>query len=129
MLTASSFPSTFGILKTVQLDDQVDAQPLVVPGSQIANGSLTTDDVVYVATENNTVYAIDASTGAILLSRNFGSPVPNPLGATAVMGRMSEFTGTPVIDLARKPYSHRLCKHFSHPDLLSPCPRSEHPGG
>ena len=51
MLNASSFPSTFGILKTVQLDDQVDAQPLVVPGSQIANGSLTTDDVVYVATE------------------------------------------------------------------------------
>ena len=76
MLTASSFPSAFGILKTVQLDDQVDAQPLVVPGSQIANGSLTTDDVVYAATGNNTVYAIDASTGVILLSINLGSPVP-----------------------------------------------------
>ena len=99
MLTASSFPSTFGILKTVQLDDQVDVQPLVVPGSQVANGSLTTDDVVYVATENNTVYAIDASTGAILLSRNLGSPVPTPLGCLN-NGPNVGITGTPVIDLS-----------------------------
>jgi hypothetical protein len=98
MLTASSFPSTFGILKTVQLDDQVDAQPLVVPGSQIASGGLTTDDVVYVATENNSVYAIDASTGAILLSRNFGPPVPTPLGCNN-NGPNVGITGTPVIDL------------------------------
>ncbi len=99
MLTASSFPSTFGILKTVQLDDQVDVQPLVVPGSQIANGGLTTDDVAYVATENNTVYAIDASTGAILLSRNLGSPVPNPLGNNN-NGPNVGINGTPVIDLS-----------------------------
>src|SRR5271166_3132945 len=99
MLTASSFPSTFGILKTVQLDDQVDVQPLVVPGSQIANGGLTTDDVAYVATENNTVYAIDASTGAILLSRNLGSPVPNPLGNNN-NGPHVGLNGTPVIDLS-----------------------------
>jgi hypothetical protein len=98
MLTASSFPSTFGILKTVQLDDQVDAQPLVVPGSQIANGSLTTDDVVYVATGSNTVYAIDASTGVILLSKNFGTPVPNPLG-NGNNGPNVGIYGTPVIDL------------------------------
>jgi hypothetical protein len=98
MLTASSFPSTFGILNTVKLDDQVDAQPLVVPGSQIANGGLTTDDVVYVATENNTVYAIDASTGAILLSRNFGPPVSEPLGCNN-NGPNTGIYGTPVIDL------------------------------
>jgi hypothetical protein len=98
MLTASSFPSTFGILKTVQLDDQVDAQPLVVHGSQIANGSLATDDVVYVATGSNTVYAIDASTGVILLSRNLGSPVPNPLG-NGNNGPNVGIYSTPVIDL------------------------------
>ena len=74
-------------------------QPLVVPGSQIANGSLTTDDVVYVATGNNTVYAIDASTGAILLSVNLGSRGSDTTQYTATMGRMLEFTGTPVIDL------------------------------
>jgi hypothetical protein len=99
MLIASSFPSTFGILKTVQLDDQVDAQPLVVPGSQIANGSLTTDDVVYVATENNTIYAIDGSTGAILLNSNLGSPVASPLGCFN-NGPNVGITGTPVIDLS-----------------------------
>jgi len=98
MLAASSFPSTFGILKTVQLDDQVDAQPLVVPGSQIANGSLTADDVIYVPTGSNTVYAIDASTGAILLSRNLGSPVPNPLG-NGNNGPNVGIYSTPVIDL------------------------------
>ena len=100
MLTASNFPSNFGILKTVQqLDNQVDGQPLVVPGSQIANGGLPADDVVYVATESNTVYAIDASTGAILLSRNFGTPVPGPLGCNE-NGPNVGITGTPVIDLS-----------------------------
>src|SRR5437660_518457 len=34
---------------------------------------------VYVATESNTIYAIDASSGEILLSPNLGSPVPTPL--------------------------------------------------
>ncbi len=65
-LTATNFPSTFGILQTVTLDDQVDAQPLIVPGQTIAGG---THDVVYVATESNTVYGIDASSGAIILRR------------------------------------------------------------
>ena len=44
------------------LDDQIDAAPLVVPGLTIAGG---VHDVVYVETQSNTVYAIDASTGAI----------------------------------------------------------------
>jgi hypothetical protein len=94
-LTAASFPSTFGILSTVTLDDQVDAQPLVVPGQTIAGG---THDVVYVATENNTVYAIDASTGAILLSTNLGPPVPMPFGCNN-SGPNIGITSTPVIDL------------------------------
>ena len=38
ILSAKSFPSTFGLLQTVTLDDQVDAQPLLVPGLQIAGG-------------------------------------------------------------------------------------------
>ena len=53
-LTASKFPKKFGVIATVQLDDQVDAQPLIVPGLNIAGG---THDVVYVATESNSVYA------------------------------------------------------------------------
>ena len=87
--------TTFGILKTVTLDDQVDAQPLVVPSQTIAG---STHDVVYVATEANTIYAIDASSGAKLVGRNLGSPVPKPLECgtnSAVVG----ITSTPVIDL------------------------------
>src|SRR5271157_3307575 len=55
---------TFGLLQTVTLDDQVDAQPLVVPGVVITAGKYQgTHDVVYVATEGNTVYAIDVHSG------------------------------------------------------------------
>ena len=95
-LTAASFPSTFGKQTTVALDDQVDAQPLLVPGLIIAGGN---HNVIYVATESNTVYAIDASSGATLLSRNLGSPVPMPLGC-GNNGPNVGITGTPVIDLA-----------------------------
>jgi hypothetical protein len=42
-LSASNFPSTFGIVSTVALDDQVDAQPLLVPSLTIAGG---THDVI-----------------------------------------------------------------------------------
>ncbi len=64
-------PSTFGVLSKVVLDDQVDAQPLVVPSQQIIAGSFTlgspgTYEVVYVATEANTVYAINSANGAVL---------------------------------------------------------------
>ena len=34
-LTASAFPTNFGVVATVPLDDQVDAQPLVVPNLTI----------------------------------------------------------------------------------------------
>jgi hypothetical protein len=95
-LTATNFPSTFGILQTVMLDDQVDAQPLIVPGQTIAGG---THDVVYIATESNTIYGIDASSGAIILQRNLGSPVPAPLGCTN-NGPNVGITSTPVIDLS-----------------------------
>jgi outer membrane protein assembly factor BamB len=89
---------SFGLLHTVALDDQVDAQPLVVPGVQITAGkSQGLHDVVYVATEGNTVYAIDANTGAVLLSPNFGTPVSSPLGCNN-NGPNVGITSTPVID-------------------------------
>lgn len=95
--------TSFGLLHTVTLDDQVDAQPLVVPGVMITAGKYqgTTHDVVYVATENNTVYAIDANSGAVLLSPNFGPPVPSPLGCNN-NGPNVGINSTPVIDAGGK---------------------------
>jgi hypothetical protein len=62
---------TFGQLHAIALDDQIDAQPLV-----IANGISAGHDAVYVATANNTIYRIDSATGSVVKSRNFGTPVP-----------------------------------------------------
>ncbi len=73
--------SYFGYLQSITLDDQVDSQPLYVTGVNITAGLYQgTHDVVYVATENNTVYAIDAESGTVLLNPNFGKPIPLPLG-------------------------------------------------
>jgi hypothetical protein len=92
--------ATFGLLQKITLDDQVDAQPLVVPGVMITAGNFVgTHDVVYVATENNSVYAIDIHTGTILLSPNFGTPVSSPLGCNN-NGPNVGINGTPVIDLS-----------------------------
>ena len=83
--------------QVVQLDDQVDAQPLVVPGLATVGGKATQGhDVVYVATENNTVYAIDSVTGAILAQRNLGAPVSLPSNCNQ-NGPNVGIMGTPVI--------------------------------
>src|SRR5580658_10106847 len=90
--------SSFGLLKTVKLDNQVDAQPLFVPAVTITAGpSQGVHDVVYVATENNSVYAIDAESGTVLLNPNFGLPIPKPLGCTN-NGPNVGINSTPVID-------------------------------
>ncbi len=94
----------FGVLAQVVLDDQVDAQPLVVPNQQITAGPYTlgspgTYQVVYVATEANSIYAISASNGAVLLKRTLGTPVPTPLGCNA-NGPNVGINSTPVIDVA-----------------------------
>ena len=90
--------SSFGQLTSVTLDDQVDGQPLVMPDQRIGTGPKARKrDVVYVATEGNTVYAIDAANGKILLQRNFGTPVSYPLGCTN-NGPNVGINSTPVID-------------------------------
>lgn len=86
--------SSFNLLHAVPLDEQVDVQPLILASQAIAGQG--THDVVYVATENNSIYAIDATTGAVLLQRNFGPPVPvtNCNNNSVVIG----IDSTPVID-------------------------------
>src|SRR5262245_46564946 len=68
-LSAASFPSNFGVLATLTFDDQIDAQPLIVP-ALISPG--VWHDIIYVVTESNTVYAIDSTSRTTLVKRNLG---------------------------------------------------------
>jgi outer membrane protein assembly factor BamB len=73
------------------LDQKVYAQPLVFDGR------------VYAATQNDTVYALDAHDGAVLWSRHVGTPMTNVAAQTGCgdvdpLGILS----TPVIDTASK---------------------------
>jgi hypothetical protein len=88
-------PATFGLITNVLLDNQVDTQPLVVTDQIIEGEGVHT--VVYVATEGNTVYAIDSWSGGILKSVNLGAPVPTPLGC-GNNGPQVGINGTPTID-------------------------------
>jgi len=101
LLTPSNIKSaTFGLLHSAAVDDQVDAQPLVLTNQPISgvSGNRT---VVYVATEGNTIYAIDASSGAVLLSKNFGTPVPeSAIGNCNNNAIHIGINATPVIDRA-----------------------------
>jgi hypothetical protein len=89
--------SSFGLRHQITLDAQVDAQPLVVANLTIGGA---VHDVVYVATEGNSVYAIDASSGAILVQRNLGTPAPLPAvcPGTGTVG----INSTPVINRVAK---------------------------
>lgn len=87
----------FGKLFACLVDGYIYAQPLYM--AQVTVSSVL-HNVVYVATENNSVYAFDADNGAQLWHVNFGTPVPSTDIAstykdlTPVIG----ITGTPVID-------------------------------
>lgn len=71
----------------VGLDGQVYAEPL------------TCGNAIFVATESDSIYAINASNGGILWKTNLGTPVP---GSALPCGDIdpSGITGTPVIDTA-----------------------------
>jgi hypothetical protein len=96
--------SSFGKLFSVSVDGKVDAQPLYV--SQLVMNDQNTHAVIFAATEHDSVYAIDAGTGATLWQvslldagetpsddRNCGQVTPE-IGITA----------TPVIDPSAGPH-------------------------
>ena len=56
---------------------------------------------VFAATENDTVYALSASTGAVIWSRHLATPVPASSLPCGDIGPTVGITGTPVIDPAR----------------------------
>ena len=98
LTTANVGGGSFDLQKTVALDGQVDAQPLVMINQPI--GSLGKHTVVYVVTGNNTLYAIDGISGSVLNYRNFGTPVAQSAlpGQCGNNGPTVGITSTPVID-------------------------------
>jgi len=75
-------------VSAARLDAAVYAQPLVV-GSR-----------VYVATENDTIYALDAATGAVVWQHSVGTPVPAADLPCSNIHPIVGITSTPVIDAA-----------------------------
>ena len=55
----------------------------------------------YVATENDTIYALAANTGAVLWSSHVGTPVPSGDLPCGDISPTVGITGTPVLDVAR----------------------------
>jgi hypothetical protein len=99
ILTPSNVnPTQFGKLFTVNTDGEMYAQPLYV-ANLLVGGAV--HNVAFVATMNNSIYAIDADNGTILWNQNYGTPivadeVENDLNIawTSGIGILS----TPVID-------------------------------
>jgi outer membrane protein assembly factor BamB len=80
-------PQQLTLVWNMDLDGAVYAEPLIVDGR------------VIVATENNSVYSLDAQTGKIEWRTNLGTPVPRsalPCGNIDPLG----ITGTPVYDMS-----------------------------
>ncbi len=85
----------FGQLTTLNVDGNVLAQPLLVSGYTMPDG--TTHDVLVIATGHNSVYAFDASTYATLWQVNLGpSQSTNDVGCQDVQPEYG-ISSTPVI--------------------------------
>jgi hypothetical protein len=98
---AQGQPDQFGKLFNAPVDGYVYAQPLYLPNLTIAGG---THNVVFAATEHDTVYAIDGDNpgpngqGVVLWQRNLGPSVPQPDVISGDIVPEIGITGTPVID-------------------------------
>jgi hypothetical protein len=96
--------STFGKLFTLSVDGYIVGQPLYLPGVQFPNG--TTHNVVYVATQHDSVFAFDADqSGPPLWTTSYINPAAGitsvPITAFGCPGTDFNEVGiisTPVID-------------------------------
>ena len=92
----------FGKLFTVPLDGWVYAQPLYLSNVTIAGAK---HNVLYVATEHDSLYAIDANSGAIYWWISLIPPNGNTVNSNTDLGNCTDLvpeigiTGTPVIDI------------------------------
>jgi len=91
--------SGFGKLRFLATDGKVDAQPLYLAALSVQGA---THNVVFVATENDSVYAFDADSGALLWRVSLLGVGETPSGphACSQITPLIGITSTPVIDRA-----------------------------
>src|SRR2546421_41505 len=101
---ANVTPATFGKLFACAVDGEVYAQPLYVANFAIAGG---THNVVFVATQNDSVFAFDADASPCVqywqksfLGTGVTTVPPGDTGETGDINTIIGITGTPVIDPA-----------------------------
>jgi hypothetical protein len=95
--------TTFGRIGFFSVDGKVDAQPLYL--SSVSTPGNGTRDVLYVATEHDSVYAMDAITGGVLWRTSLlgsGETTSDTRSCSQVVPEIG-ITATPVIDRSRGP--------------------------
>ncbi len=95
--------ATFGKVGFFAMDGLVDAEPLLLSNVTIPGQGVR--DVVYAVSENNSVYAFDATTGQVLWQVSVlgtGETASDDRGCSQVMPKIG-VTSTPVIDRSRGP--------------------------
>ena len=103
---ANVVAGTFAKQFTRAVDGQVLAQPLYMSALNITTGSGGTHNVAFVATEHDSLYAIDADSGQILWQDAFAANYTGVTVATVSSGDINSgdispeigITGTPAID-------------------------------
>ena len=95
--------ATFGKLFTLTTDGLVDAEPLYVPNLTIGG---TSHNVLFVVSENDTVYAFDADNGSPLwqVTALVGSEVASDNRGCGQVTPKIGITSTPVIDPSSGPH-------------------------
>lgn len=97
LTTSNVASSTFGLIRALAVDGKVDAQPLYLSGLTIDGQS---HNVVYAATEHDSVYAFDADTGTQLWKTSVlgsGETTSDDHGCGQITPEIG-ITSTPVID-------------------------------
>jgi hypothetical protein len=97
--------TTFGLLRNIAVDGKVDAEPLYLSQLSVAGGVY---NVLFIATEHDSVYAFDSDTGAQLwkVSMLGSSEVPSDIRGCNQVSPEIGVTSTPVID--RKAGAHGI---------------------
>jgi outer membrane protein assembly factor BamB len=103
LTTSNVNSSAFGKLFTMPVDNTIDAQPLYLSSVTIAGA---THNVLYAVTENDTVYAFDADTGASLwqVSMLQSGETPSDTRSCNQITPEIGITSTPVIDRSSGPH-------------------------